>query len=55
MNWHYMYIGMCGQHHIPANLPLKKSPGTHQTEAEWALGLAWTQERYLLSPLRIQP
>lgn len=40
-----MYIRMCSRHHIPAKLPLKKSPGTRRTEAEWALGLAWTQEK----------
>jgi hypothetical protein len=50
-----MYIGMCGQHHIPTNLPLKKSRGTHRTEAEWALGLAWTQEKNLLPAVGIQP
>jgi hypothetical protein len=46
---------MCGQHHIPANLLLKKHPSTHWTEAEWTLQLAWTQEKNLLPPLGIQP
>ena len=41
--------------HIPANLSLKKSPGTNRTEAEWVPGLAWTQEKNLLPPLGIQP